>query len=166
MSETEIRTDRGIWIPIGEPPNSLYRETFDELMAAAREVKERAYAPYSGFKVGSAALIDDKVSVGSNVENASYGGTMCAERTAIFTGISTGGRQLQAIAISTDAFEQPEIEARSPCGFCRQVISEFADSHTVILLDSGRRGDFLFSGEAILIDTLLPWRFELGIGDS
>lgn len=166
MSLEKIKTERGIWTPVGDRPITLYIEAFDELMAAAREVRERAYAPYSEFKVGSAALMDGNISVGANVENASYGGTMCAERSAIFSGASEGRRQLQAIAVSTDAWEKPAIESRSPCGLCRQIMSEFANSDTVILLDSGKRADHPFSGEAMLIDTLLPWRFELGKGGS
>lgn len=166
MSEPEMTTDQGIWKPIGKGSSALYKGVFDELMQAAREAREMAYAPYSRFKVGSAVLIDGEISVGCNVENASYGGTMCAERTAIFTGVAKGGRQLQAIAVSTDAFAKPDIEPRSPCGMCRQIMSEFADESTVILLDAGPRGDCAFSGEVIPIDTLLPWRFRLGGEES
>ena len=99
----------------------------DELIAAAREAQNRAYAPYSKFYVGAAILTaDGKVFTGCNVENASYGLTICAERNAIFAAVAAanatpqGKIKLQAVAV-VNAQNVP----CSPCGACRQVIAEF-----------------------------------------
>ena len=99
------------------------------LVAAARAVRERAYAPYSSFRVGSAVRAESgAIFVGCNVENASYGGTICAERTAILTMVSAGLRSVESIAVFTDA----ETLAM-PCGLCRQVISEFQRDAVLIV---------------------------------
>ena len=99
------------------------------LVAAARAVRERAYAPYSSFRVGSALRAENgEIFLGCNVENASYGATICAERTAILTMVAGGQRSLESIAVFTDA----ETLAM-PCGLCRQVISEFQRDAVVIV---------------------------------
>ena len=92
-----------------------------ELVDRARAVRERAYAPYSRFLVGAALRSDSgQVFVGCNVENASYGATICAERSAILAMIAAGQRTIAAVAVFTDADT-----LAMPCGLCRQVISEF-----------------------------------------
>lgn len=100
------------------------------LLEKAYEGRNNAYAPYSKFKVGAAVLMENgKIYTGCNIENASYGATNCAERTAIFKAISKGNRKIRAIAIvGTDD------EYTYPCGICRQVIAEFADENTEIIL--------------------------------
>lgn len=100
------------------------------LLEKAYEGRNNAYAPYSKFKVGAAVLMENgKIYIGCNIENASYGATNCAERTAIFKAISEGNRKIRAIAIvGTDD------EYTYPCGICRQVIAEFADENTEIIL--------------------------------
>ncbi|HEY2408406.1 MAG TPA: cytidine deaminase [Polyangiaceae bacterium] len=99
-----------------------------ELVTAAREVRERAYAPYSAFRVGAAVrACSGRVFVGCNVENKSYGGTICAERAAILQMVSAGETALVAVAVFTDA----ETLAM-PCGLCRQVIAEFEQSAQVL----------------------------------
>lgn len=100
------------------------------LLEKAYEGRENAYAPYSNFKVGAAVLMENgKIYTGCNIENASYGATNCAERTAIFKAISEGNRKIRAIAIVG-----ADDEYTYPCGICRQVIAEFADKNTEIIL--------------------------------
>ena len=77
---------------------------YNELIDSALEARERAYCPYSNFKVGAAVLFEDgKIYTGSNIENASFGGTNCAERTAIFKGVHEGNREIKAVALVGDA---------------------------------------------------------------
>ena len=103
----------------------------DSLVDAARAVQQQAYAPYSHFRVGAAIEADDGgVFVGCNVENASYGLTMCAERVAIFKAVSEGHRSFTRIVVVADT-SQPT----SPCGACRQMLWEFAGDIEVILDD-------------------------------
>lgn len=102
---------------------------YEALLKAARRVRQKAYAPYSRFKVGAAVLAaSGKVYTGCNVENASYGLTCCAERTAIFHAVASGERRLKAVAVALDS-----PEAGAPCGACRQVIFEFGPEADVIL---------------------------------
>ena len=105
------------------------QEKMDELFIAARKAAEFAYAPYSNFRVGAALLAKDgTIITGCNVENRSFGLTICAERNAVFQGIAKGHKTFTAIAISTPDSENPV----GPCGACRQVLSEFmAAEHPV-----------------------------------
>lgn len=159
-----IETERGRWQLVGGS-DSLADERsareFDALLNIARSSRERAYAPYSKFLVGSAVRMGGVTFSGANVENASYGATMCAERSAIYKGISEGHRQIDLIAVSTGAAAGAPIDSRSPCGMCRQVIAEFAVPGALVLLDAGRTRDHEFNGEVVLFDDLLPWKFRL-----
>lgn len=101
-----------------------------QLLAAATEARDKAYAPYSDYWVGAAILTDDgRIFSGSNVENASYGLSMCAERSAVFSAVSAGVRRIIAVAVCTQ-------NAGSPCGACRQVLSEFGGDMQVWLSDT------------------------------
>lgn len=120
-----------------------------ELVIAAKEAMENAYAPYSNFRVGAALLTEDeKVYTGCNIENASYGGTNCAERTALFKALSEGHRKFNKIAIISDS-----LEYTYPCGICRQVLAEHGVDMEIIVAD--------FNGEFKVhkLSELLPYAF-------
>jgi cytidine deaminase len=121
-----------------------------ELHALADEARERAYAPYSGFTVGAAVLTESgDVVTGSNVENASYGLSICAERSAIARAVGDGHRRLSAVAVAADA------STCSPCGACRQMMEEFAaDGMTVTFPREGEIATIPFRA-------LLPVPFRL-----
>ena len=127
--------------------------TDDELLAAAHEVRERAYCPYSKFRVG-AALIDDNgnVYVGCNVENAANPLGNCAEVSAIAAMIAAGGKKIVTIAV---AGGEDDPRACSPCGGCRQRIAEFADGATRIIFKT-------YDGEwqSFSVDEILPESFH------
>jgi cytidine deaminase len=107
-----------------------------DLMDAARHAALAAYAPYSRFRVGAAVRVDGVIHVGGNIENASYGLSLCAERVAIFRAIMAGGRRLDALAVACiDAAADGPPGSLMPCGACRQVISEFADPDLPIEVD-------------------------------
>lgn len=102
----------------------------EELIIEAINAREKAYVPYSKFQVGAAILTkEDKLYTGCNIENASYGATNCAERTAIFKAVSEGGKYIKKIAIVGDLKS-----ITAPCGICRQVIAEFSDEDTLVIL--------------------------------
>ena len=115
----------------GPEPKVLSAEQEEALVGAALDARERAYAPYSRFRVGAALLCDDgTVVTGCNVENVSYGLCVCAERTAIGTAVAEGKRHFIALAIAT-ASSPPS----PPCGMCRQVLSEFSDDLPILLVN-------------------------------
>ena len=111
----------------------------DALLTAARAAREKAYAPYSHFNVGSALLADNgKVYTGANVENASYGLSICAERNAVSAAILDGAKHIVACAVITESSPPA-----APCGMCRQTLNEFAKGEVPIALGntSGERRD-------------------------
>ncbi|AUO09741.1 cytidine deaminase [Priestia megaterium] len=123
------------------------KQLIDEAIAASKQ----AHVPYSHFHVGAALLTTDgKIYRGCNIENASYGLTNCAERTAIFKAVSEGDKQFSAIAVVGDT-DGPI----SPCGACRQVLAEFCDDHTQIIL-ANLKGDFVVTN----INEILPGYFS------
>jgi cytidine deaminase len=122
-------------------------EQKQELINAACAIRERAYAPYSRYRVGAALLADDgRIFSGVNVENVSYGLTICAERTAVFSAVTAGARKILGIAVCTE-------NAGSPCGACRQVLHEFAGDIPVWLVDGEG------NGRETSLSTLLPDHF-------
>ena len=128
----------------------LSNASIRELIDAAVAVRERAYAPYSQFMVGAALLTESgAVYTGCNVENASYGGTICAERAAVVKAVSDGETAFSAIAIVYD-----EKEMAVPCGICRQVLAEFNTEMTVIMANTA--GEY----ESSTMQELLPCSFK------
>ncbi len=131
------------------------RVTDEELIALAHEAMKNAYTPYSKFNVGACLLAKDgRTFTGCNIENASYGGTNCAERTALFKAISEGAREFTTIAIAT------EKALAWPCGICRQVLNEFAPDLRIITVCGDQRGE-------MTLPQLLPEAFgpNNGTGD-
>jgi cytidine deaminase len=123
---------------------------YPSLVSAARAARRKAYSPYSGVKIGAAVLTSDgRVFSGCNIENASYGLSCCAERTAIFSAVAQGSRRIKAIAVvgASDEFTRP-------CGACRQVMVEFNPSMLIL-----RRGDDGFV-EDVRAEDLLPRHFN------
>jgi cytidine deaminase len=127
-----------------------------ELIKKATNAIDKAYSPYSKYSVGAAVRTKDgKIYDGCNIENASYGLTVCAERVALFKAISEGQKNIEEISIVIDDDILP-----SPCGACRQVISELAPDAKISLATK----DGLYKESTI--DELLPNAFKLNIGDD
>lgn len=126
-----------------------------ELISAALKARKNSYSPYSGYSVGAAILCKDgSIFTGCNIENASYGATMCAERTALFTAVAAGHRNFEAIAIVGG--KENEADLPYPCGICRQVLSEFCNKEFKILVAKSEE-DF----KVHTLGELLPYSFEL-----
>ena len=126
----------------------MIEQHIQKLIDRAAVAREKAYSPYSHFSVGAALLCEGgAIYEGCNIENASYGLTNCAERTAIFKAVSEGHTKFKALAVVADT-EGP----CSPCGACRQVISEFEISYIIM---ANLKGDYT----VVELDELLPFRF-------
>jgi cytidine deaminase len=105
----------------------------DDLLAAAKSAAEKAYAPYSRFRVGAAVRCGSgRVYAGCNIENASYGLAMCAERNAVFQAVAAGEARIEAVVVYT-----PTASPTAPCGACRQVIAEFGLQARVLCVCDG-----------------------------
>lgn len=123
----------------------------DELVKLAVRAREHAYVPYSGFKVGAAVQgKSGRIYSGSNIENASYGLSNCAERTAIFKAVSEGEQELTTIAVVADTAEPV-----SPCGACRQVMSEFGITKIILANLHGKQ-------QVLTMEEILPFGFAKG----
>lgn len=121
-----------------------------KLIEAARQTMKNAYAPYSEYKVGAAVEDDNgNIFTGCNVENASYGATVCAERTAIFNAISSGSKKIVRMAVTSEG------SMPYPCGMCRQVMTEFMGSSAEIILEHGGNIEKYTLGE------LMPCVFKI-----
>lgn len=132
--------------PFGDVP----AERWEQLADAAIEVRRRAYVPYSEFPVGAALLTDTgEIVTGCNVEVATIGATVCAERTAIGCAVSAGHTQFQALAVATDV-----LPPSAPCGICRQALAEFCEELPIMMVHPD--GDRRFT----TLDELLPMRFS------
>ena len=127
----------------------------DRLLEAAARVRESAYAPYSGFRVGAALeAADGTVFVGCNVENASLGLTICAEQSAVAAAVAAGHQEFRRLALSVE-----QGDPRAPCGACRQVLGEFSPSLPIVSESSGVCREWS-------LDALLPERFHLEADQS
>ena len=138
----------------------------NELITKALQARQSAYAPYSDYLVGAAILCEDgSIYTGCNVENASYGATNCAERTAVFKAVSEGKRRFVAIAIAggkaeraTDAGQTADLQTTDyafPCGVCRQVLREFADPTQMTVIVCKSVDDY----KEMTLEQLLPESF-------
>jgi len=126
------------------------KQKYKQLLEFAKQALEFSYSPYSEFKVGAAVLCEsDKVFCGTNVENASYGLSVCAERVAVWTAIANGAKKIKAVAIYSKK------GSVTPCGACRQVISEFSKNADIIYND--KKGNI----KIIKLSELLPKTFSL-----
>jgi cytidine deaminase len=124
--------------------------TKSHLIEKAKEASRKAYAPYSNYKVGAALLTKSgKVYTGCNIENSSYGLTNCAERTAVFKAVSEGEMEFEEMAIYADSPNLP-----TPCGACRQVLSEFGSKLKITIISNKEQ-------MVTSISELLPLRFKL-----
>lgn len=123
----------------------------EQLLQAAKAAREQAYAPYSGYKVGAALQTKNGIFAACNVENASYGGTICAERAAVCAAVAWGEREFLALAVVTDG-----PEPGPPCGLCRQVLAEFAADLPIYL------GNLAGKVVELNLATLFPAAFGSG----
>lgn len=129
-------------------------EDYKDLLDAAQKARENAYAPYSGMSVGAAILTEKGVFIGTNVENASYGLSICAERTAVFTAVTAGARQIMAVAVAGGS-----PKPLPPCGACRQVLAEFNPEMDCLLSgSSGKTSEFRL--DELLAHPFLPGHLE------
>ena len=136
----------------------ISEEDIERLIRAAILARERAYAPYSGFAVGAAVLTEEgNVYGGANIENASYGLTLCAERMAIGAAVNAGDSDIKALAVLGADIEVPNLAKRvPPCGACRQVMSEFMQDDSVVIVASLSGGY-----DSYILKNLLPVAFKL-----
>jgi cytidine deaminase len=125
--------------------------TLEELKRRAREASRRAHAPYSRYPVGAAVLAGDAIHTGVNVENASFGLTVCAERNAVFAAVAQGATRIDAVAVYT-----PTAVPAIPCGACLQVIAEFASDAVIICCTDDDASERRFT-----LRQLLPAAFRL-----
>ena len=133
----------------------MYKKLIDEALKA----RENAYAPYSEFKVGAAILTEnDELFSGCNIENASYGATNCAERTAIFTAVAKGNHKIKALAVVGDLNS-----FTYPCGICRQVMAEFALNKDIPIIIAKNREEYVVK----TMEEILPGAFtKLDLDDQ
>lgn len=128
----------------------LSEEQQKSLIDAAIQIRQRAYCPYSSFAVGAAILAsDDSIFSGCNVENASYGASICAERAAAVSAIAAGRQHWSALAIAA-------LPLATPCGICRQFLSEFGPQLQILLIDAQTRA----VERTVLLQDLLPMAFD------
>ena len=133
----------------------MNKKTFEKAVTSALEVRKNAYAPFSNFAVGAAIITKDGlIFTGVNVENSSFGATNCAERTALFSAITAGYRDFEAIVIASNL----NGKAVFPCGICRQVLADFNPKMRVVLVNSETKK----VEQDLLLSDIFPGVFEFG----
>ena len=133
----------------------MNKKTLEKAVKSALEVRKNAYAPFSKFAVGAAIITKDgSIFTGVNVENSSFGATNCAERTALFSAITAGFRDFEAIVIASSL----NGKAVFPCGICRQVLADFNPKMRVVLVNS----DTKQIEQDLLLSDIFPGVFEFG----
>ena len=133
----------------------MRKELLKKAVAAALKVRKNAHAPYSGFAVGAAVLTRrGRIFTGVNVENSSFGATVCAERVALFAAVAAGCRDIEAVVVAAVL----EGRAVSPCGICRQTLADFNPAMKVLLVNA-RSGKI---EKETTVAALLPERFSFG----
>ena len=133
----------------------MNKKTLEKAVASALEVRKNAYAPFSNFAVGAAIITKDgSIFTGVNVENSSFGATNCAERTALFSAITAGQRDFEAIVIASVL----NGKAVFPCGICRQALADFNPEMRVVLVNS----DTKQIEQNLLLSDIFPGVFEFG----
>ena len=134
----------------------LTKEKYTELISLAKSARGRSYSPYSHFAVGAALICDDgKIYTGTNVENSSYGGTVCAERVAMLYAVGEGRHDFTAIAVVGASDDCESTDECRPCALCLQVISEFCDGDFEIVTEDGEGGFSVYT-----LSELLPNPFK------
>lgn len=135
---------------------------YQDLIERAFQVRKKAYSPYSHFKVGAALLCKNgNVYEGCNIENGAFSPTICAERVAFVEAIKNGEREFEAVAIVTGPKDANVYEMGSPCGVCRQFMSEFCNDDFKIIMTKIKSSGELIDSKEFTMDEILPKRFKL-----
>ena len=133
-----------------------------DLIQSAFEIRKKAYTPYSHYNVGAALLCNSgKVYLGCNIENGAYSPTICAERVAFVEAVKNGKREFEAVAIVTGPKDANVYEMGSPCGVCRQFMSEFCNDDFKIIMTKIKSNGELIDSKEFTMDEILPKRFKL-----
>ncbi len=139
---------------------TVTREVKNKLAAAAIEARSASYSPYSGFAVGAALLAEDgRVFTGCNIENAAFSPTVCAERVALFKAVSEGARSFKALAVSGGPAGKAPASLCTPCGVCRQALSEFCRPGMPVICACESEDDGSLVTKVFTLGKLLPESF-------
>lgn len=132
-----------------------------ELLNEALKIRHNAYVPYSNYKVGAALLCKNgKIYTGCNIENAAFSPTVCAERVAFFSAVKDGEREFVAIAVVAGGKDEKRLDFASPCGVCRQIMTEFCNDDFEIILAKTDEENKVEAYKVMTLDEILPGRFK------
>ena len=139
-------------------------EKYLNLINKAFEIRKNAYTPYSNYKVGAALLCKNgNMYTGCNIENGAYSPGICAERNAFADAVKNGEREFDVIAIVTGGVNDDIYEMASPCGVCRQFMSEFCDDDFKIIMTKMSKDGKLLDSKLLTMEQILPYRFKLKV---